>query len=58
MSGVTQKVQNIIGIYIEQPPDHMDAETREYLHRMLIQIAGALSEAESRIIELEKKVSP
>ena len=47
----------MINIPIEQPPSSLSPEDSEYIQRVLITIAGALSEAEKEIDDLTKRVT-
>lgn len=46
----------MIAISIEQPPQGTAEELAEYLNRMLIQMAGALQEADAQIAALQQRV--
>lgn len=47
----------MITIAIEQPPETLSAEAREYVQRVLIHIAGALEEVDAEIQELQRRVA-
>lgn len=46
----------MINISVEQPPASLPIEVQEYLTRVLFQVAGALSEAELEITQLENRI--
>lgn len=46
----------MIVISIEQPPANLTPEVQEYITRVLIQISGALQEAEYEINALTQRV--
>lgn len=44
------------GVAVEQPPESLPADAREYLQRVLIQISGQFENMELQISNLEKRV--
>ncbi len=45
-----------MSIAVEQPPASLPADAKEYLQRMLIQIAGAFENLELEVQQLEARI--